>query len=101
VRIHPREEIVRGAENGIRLALADIVQEHKLTEAEALRVVNAALSDWIGGVAKFAIREERHGNSDTPGGFEPDCPKGGSHEWVSTKTKPIRCKRCRRLRSAL
>lgn len=99
--IHPREERTRKAENELRLALSDIVQKHHLTEGEALRIVNAALCDWVGGVAKYSIRAERHGNSSTPGGFEPDCQKGGSHEWAAVADKPIRCKRCRKLRSSL
>lgn len=47
-----------------------MTEKHGLTEAEKLRVVNAIASDWIAGVAKYAIRDERHGNTSTPGGLE-------------------------------
>lgn len=70
MRIHPREEQTRKAENELRSAILDIVQKHKLTEGEALRVVNEACSSWIAGVAKYAIREERHGDATKPGGLE-------------------------------
>ncbi len=51
-------------------ALVDIVKKYDLTEAEALRLVVSEFSAWIGLVAKYAIREERHGNTDTPGCLE-------------------------------
>lgn len=70
MKIHPRELLVRQAENDLRIALLDIKTRHGLTEAEALRMINTATSEWIGGVAKHSIREERHGNTDTPGGLE-------------------------------
>ena len=70
MRIHPREERCHKAENELRESLLEIVQKHELTEAEALRVVNAALSGWVGSVAKYAIREERHGDPSKPGGVE-------------------------------
>lgn len=101
MRIHPREERTRKAEYALKGAVHDIIVRHDLTEAEGLRVVNAALSDRVGGVAKYAIREERHGNTDTPGGFEPECPKGGAHEWMHEAKKPIRCTRCKKLRASL
>ncbi len=69
MRIHPREERVRKAENELRELLCSITEKHELTEAEKLRVINAIASDWIAGVAKYAIREERHGDANTPGGL--------------------------------
>ena len=69
-RLHPRERIVRKAENDLRSAVIDIVHKAELTTGESLQVVNGALSGWIAGVAKHAIREERHpGEPDKPGGF--------------------------------
>lgn len=70
LRIHPREEPTHKAELELRVALADIVEKHALTEGEALSIVNAALSGWVGTVAKFAIRHERHGDPNKPGGLE-------------------------------
>jgi hypothetical protein len=71
MRRHPREQRCVEAEVALSSAILDITQKHALTEAEALRVVNAACSSWIGNSAKYAIREERHGNTDTPGGRIP------------------------------
>jgi len=34
------------------------------------RVVNTALGDTVGAIAKYQIRYERHGNTDKPGGLE-------------------------------
>jgi hypothetical protein len=74
MRIHPREQRVTRAQHELLQAFLDLKTRHDLTEAEALRVINAVASDWIAGVAKYAIREERHGNGQTPGGLAPDDP---------------------------
>ncbi len=67
--IHPREERCRAAEGAINEALWCAVDKYALTDAERLRVVTAALAGYLSGMAKYAIREERHGNSNTPGGL--------------------------------
>lgn len=69
-RQHPREQACNEAERDIELAIATALLSHALTEAEGLRVVNAVASRHIGGVAKYAIRQERHGDADKPGGLE-------------------------------
>lgn len=56
-------------------ATADLVKKYELTEAEQIRVVVAACQNWLGSIAKYAIREERHGNTDTPGGLARDEEK--------------------------
>lgn len=61
-------DLVREAEVQLRTAVLKILEG--LTEAEGLRVVNAVLSSHVGSVAKYAIREERHGDLDKPGGLE-------------------------------
>lgn len=66
MKIHPREKIVNAAEAAVRLAIASATRE--LTTAETLRVVCSILSSEIGGIAKYSIREERHGDVDKPGG---------------------------------
>jgi hypothetical protein len=65
---HPREVLVQEAELNLREAILKVTKD--LTEAESLRVVNSVMSSHIGSVAKYAIREERHGNTETPGGWE-------------------------------
>ena len=67
-RIHPREQPCQRARLEIEQAIADAVKKHNLTTAEQLRIVNAVCSDWIGGVAKWAIRYDRHDRGDKPGG---------------------------------
>lgn len=68
-RIHPREFVVREAENKLRGQLLDAVKEFELTEGEQLRVISEVYSNWIASMAKYIIRDERHGNTDTPGGL--------------------------------
>lgn len=69
-RIHPRETAVKAAEIDLAKVVSDTIEKHKLTEAEALRVVNNALSGWIAGFAKYAIRAERHlDDPEKPGGW--------------------------------
>jgi hypothetical protein len=65
-RIHEREQIVKDAERAIARAIDEAVKG--LTTAEGLRAVNTACADWIGGIARYAIRIERHGDAEKPGG---------------------------------
>lgn len=72
MRQHRREPIVRAAENELRGAIIDIIEKHQLTDAEALAIVAAALGGHVGSVAKYAIRMERHGDPNKPGGLEDE-----------------------------
>ena len=63
--MHPRSEIVDAAEQSLRLAMIEATTD--LTTAETIRVVTAVLSDKLLGIAKYAIREERHGDPNKPG----------------------------------
>lgn len=72
-RVHERERTVTNA----RLKLSDAVRDWEdteeyeaLTEAEALQVLMSVFSDRILGWTKYQIRFERHGDHDTPGGWE-------------------------------
>jgi len=69
-KLHPRYWIVKKAEVELSKAVMDIAQKHELTTAEQLKVVAAALGDAVGSIAKYAIRQERHGDSDTPGDWD-------------------------------
>jgi hypothetical protein len=70
MKIHPREVAVKAAELDIKRAIEEAVKKHGLTSGEELHAVNAAASGWIAGIAKYAIREERHpGEPDRPGGL--------------------------------
>lgn len=69
-RIHSREAAVKAAELDLSKAILDVVEKRGLTDAEALRCVNAAFGDWIGSIAKHAIRAERHPDDpEKPGGW--------------------------------
>lgn len=68
MRQHPREPKVTVAERELAVEIDRVLTKHQLTRAESLRVVNAAASNWIAGLAKYGIREERHQDADTPGG---------------------------------
>lgn len=70
MKIHRREIRCRAAESDLRNAIGELSDKHDLTGAEMLRIVNAVLSDYIASIAKYDIRQERHGNTDTPGGLE-------------------------------
>ena len=67
-RIHPREAIVNRAESNLRVAIEQATDG--LTSREALRIVSSAFHHYLAGWAKYAIRKERHGDLDTPGGRE-------------------------------
>jgi len=67
-KIHHREKLVTEAENKIRTTVAETTRE--LTIWEALQVVTNVLSGDILGTCKYRIREERHGHTNTPGGWE-------------------------------
>jgi len=70
-KMHPREMSTKKAECDLVDAIQKVMEEHELTDGEALRVVNKAFSQWLGHFAAITIREERHGNSETPGGWAP------------------------------
>lgn len=69
-RLHPRTLVCQRAEAQLLESICVIVNRHNLTDAEQLRVVSSALSASIGGMAKFMIREERHGDLDKQGDTE-------------------------------
>jgi hypothetical protein len=71
MRLHPREAIVKKAESELREKMIEIVMRSELTEGESLSVVIHVMGDWLSGIAKYMIREERHpGEPNKPGGLE-------------------------------
>lgn len=66
MKIHEREQKVLVAcaqvQRDYLLAVKD------LTTAEELRVIATVFGDILGSIAKYAIRQERHGSTDKPGG---------------------------------
>ncbi len=66
-RVHEREKLVKAAELKLGGMVADACGD--LTTAESLRVLVNVLGDGVGRIAKYAIRQERHGDTDKPGGW--------------------------------
>lgn len=71
-RIHEREGMVDRAEMQLQEHLSRLQFNSDLTEGEFLRVVSGAFSNTLGGIAKYKIRMERHGDSNRPGGLAPE-----------------------------
>ena len=70
LRLHERELLVRKAEGEVRAAFLDALRKHDLTGGEELRVVSSVLADYLQTFAKYAIREERHGDASKAGGLQ-------------------------------
>ncbi len=71
MKIHPRESIVKDAEQKLRGAMLDILGDADLTTGEELRILESVLGGMISNIAKHIIRHERHPNEpDKPGGLE-------------------------------
>lgn len=68
-RIHPRESIVTQAERDLDEAFDRICQRHELTCGEKLRIAVSVFARYVGDVAKYTIREERHGDPSKRGGL--------------------------------
>lgn len=64
-QIHPREKLVAQAGNKISQAIDDIDEEFGLTTVELLQI----LIGYQATTLKYALRMERHGNTDTPAGW--------------------------------
>lgn len=70
--MHEREELVSKARLGLMTALLDWQRSpevEQLTAAELLAIVVEQTQSTLGTILKYQIREERHGNTDTPGGW--------------------------------
>ena len=66
--IHKRVHIVQEAGAVIGLAICEIQEKYKLTFAEVVMILGGELQLN----AKYAIREERHGDASIPGGQAPE-----------------------------
>ncbi len=68
MEIHPREQQTELAARELGSFLIELQEKHQLTTGEYLRVVNNECSATIARIARMAIRYERHGSGDKPGG---------------------------------
>ncbi len=62
---HERAIIVREAERALRNAVGETTRG--LTDSEIASVLVRVMADEVAGIMKYRIRQERHGNTDTPG----------------------------------
>ena len=76
-KLHERELLVRAAERVLRDALVEVLSNHDLTQMEYIQLCQNVLGGEILNTCKYAIRVERHGNTDTPGGFAKDDEESG------------------------
>ena len=72
MRLHPREIDLDKASAKLKLAILDAVDElpDDITDGEYIKIINGISYELIASWAKYQIREERHGDEDTPGGLE-------------------------------
>lgn len=68
-RLHPREKMVREAQTQLMQNLLDLQRNFELTDGEWVSIIAGELGDTLTRWAKYAIREERHGRADRPGGL--------------------------------
>jgi hypothetical protein len=68
-RAHEREQQVDVASSELASVMCRELEKHDLTDAEWLRAVHHAYSTLVNGYIKTAIRVERHGDQDIPGGW--------------------------------
>lgn len=69
---HPREQYVREARGELQKSLLKWLEFFDLTTAEEVMVLTTVMSGLITGTMKYAIREERHGDANVPGGVASD-----------------------------
>jgi hypothetical protein len=71
MKIHARFFLVQRAEVELGLAISEFMlkqdKAEPLTQVEWLQVLNNVMNKELGHVIKYMIREERHGNQETPG----------------------------------
>lgn len=72
MRLHERERQVSMARIDLVKAWLDIQEKHDLTQGECLSVLASFVGTDLGLMAKFMIRQERHGDPDKPGGLALD-----------------------------
>ena len=71
MKLHEREKVVHEAKMDLAEKVLEWMQTHRknLTTAEELKVVSGEFGDYMQRMAKYAIRRERHGDENQPGGL--------------------------------
>lgn len=83
-KLHEREQRVRAAASELRSNVFELGKE--LTTGEYLRILADVFGGEIASIAKYAIREERHGDQGIPGGLEGPKNTTVSEDWLHTHT---------------
>lgn len=78
---HEREQVVREVELKLGKHLVDTLMETDLTYGEQLRVLTEVYGNFLARMAKYMIREERHGDPNKCGGLAYDEPKEEKKEF--------------------
>lgn len=60
--LHPRYRIVKKAELALAGFMIKLEKDHGLTYVETVRILTTALAE----ATRYALREERHGDAETP-----------------------------------
>jgi hypothetical protein len=74
LQIHEREHQCIMAALALRQMLMTLTRDYNLTDAEEFQMVSSVLGDYSRDHAKYWIRQERHGKTDSPGGLAQDGP---------------------------
>lgn len=69
MKMHSREQVVKGKH------LCDTMLDSDLTAGEQLRVLTEVYGNYLASMAKYMIREERHGDIHKCGGLSFDEEK--------------------------
>jgi hypothetical protein len=71
MKLHEREKLTREASASLKESMIAWAKQYgeRLTFAEEIKIVTSELSDWILVLTKYAIRDERHGDTSKPGGL--------------------------------
>lgn len=70
MKLHPRTLVCQDAQRKLNLAWDSIATQLDLTPTERYAVLWRVAADDISGMFKYMIREERHGDAETPGDVE-------------------------------
>ena len=75
MKMHEREMVVKEVQLKLSKHLCDTMIDSDLTYGEQLRVLTEVYGNWIASIAKYMIREERHGDTTKCGGLAYDEEK--------------------------
>lgn len=81
MKMHPREQVAKEVSLKLSKHLCDTMLDSDLTYGEQLRVLEEVYGNWIASIAKYMIREERHGDPNKCGGLAYEEKKEEKREF--------------------